>query len=35
MDEIEIKAAVRKVRSYDSGDGNEAKILSVSDSIGI
>ena len=26
-------AAIRKVRSYDSGDGNEAEILFVSDSI--
>ena len=26
-------AAIRKVRSYDSGDGNEAEILFASDSI--
>ena len=33
IDITAINAAVRKVRSYDSGDGNEAEILFVSDSI--
>jgi hypothetical protein len=28
-DDTEIKAAVRKIRLYDSGDGNEAEILST------
>ena len=32
IDDTAIKVAVRNVRSYDSGDGNEAEILSVSDS---
>ena len=32
IDDTEIKAAVRKIRLYDSGDGNEAEIPSVSDS---
>ena len=32
IDETEIKAAVRKIRLYDSGDGNEAEMASVSDS---
>ena len=31
IDDAEIKAAVRMIRLYDSGDGNEAKILSVAD----
>jgi hypothetical protein len=35
IDITAINAAVRKVRSYDSGDGNEAEILFVSDSINI
>ena len=29
IDDAEIKTAVRKIRLYDSGDGNEAIILSV------
>jgi hypothetical protein len=33
IDITAINAAVRKVRSYDSGDGNEVEILFVSDSI--
>jgi hypothetical protein len=33
IDITEINAAVRNVKSYDSGDGNEAEILFVSDSI--
>jgi hypothetical protein len=33
IDITAINVAVRKVRSYDSGDGNEAEILFVSDSI--
>src|ERR671919_469368 len=32
IDDTEIKAAVRKIRLYDSGDGNEAEISSISDS---
>ena len=35
IDDTEIKAAVRKIRLYDSGDGNEAEILPVSDSTNI
>jgi len=31
IDDAEIKAAVRKIRLYDSGDGNEAIIPAVSD----
>jgi hypothetical protein len=34
-DDTEIKAAVRKIRLNDSGDGNETEILPVSDSTNI
>jgi hypothetical protein len=32
IDDTEIMAAVSKIRLYESGDGNEAEMLSFSDS---